>query len=67
MFCCLCVRFLQLTYADISLSLILGCFVMYAGCGAVLERFPKASMLKQSVENLPRIKEWVEKRPKTEY
>ena len=60
-------RFLQLTYADISLSLILGCFVTYAGCGAVLERFPRANMLKQSVENLPRIKEWIEKRPKTEY
>lgn len=66
MHCLLC-TLLQLTYADFSLSLTLGFFVTHADCGAVVERFPGVSALKQAVENLPRIKEWIEKRPKTDH
>ena len=61
------VHLLQLTYADIGLSLLLDYFIEHTNCGPVVERFPGVSSLKKSLENLPRIKEWVEKRPKTEY
>ena len=65
LFCC--VHLLQLTYADISLFLILEYYIEHANCGPVVERFPGVSSLKKSLENLPRIKEWVEKRPKSDH
>ena len=38
-----------------------------AGLGAAMDKFPKIRALQQAVESLPKIKEWIEKRPKTEF
>ena len=57
---------LKVTYADFALALLVG-GVVGAGFGDTVDKFPKIQALQQAVENLPNIKAWIEKRPKTEF
>ena len=58
---------LQVTYADFAVAVMVGGVFIDAGVGATVDKFPKIRALQQAVENLPNIKEWIEKRPKTDY
>ena len=57
---------LKVTYADLALALLVNGLVG-AGFGDSVDKFPKIRALQQAVENLPNIKAWIEKRPKTEF
>ena len=57
----------QVTYADFAVALMAGEMISHAGLEAVVDKFPKIRALQHAVENLPKIKEWIEKRPKTEF
>lgn len=55
----------QVTYADFAV-----CVFLETVCGQkpdVLNHFPLLGKLKNAVENLPRIKVWLEERPKTPF
>ena len=58
---------LKVTYADFALDLLCGLIQSMEGLKPTMEKFPKICALQQAVENLPNIKAWVEKRPKTQY
>ena len=58
---------IQLTYADFALVAMIGGIVTSAGFAASLDKFPKIHAHQQAVESLPNIKQWIEKRPQTEY
>ena len=60
--CCL-----QVTYADFAVALMTSGMIDHAELGACVDKFPKIRALQQAVENLPKIKEWIEKRPKTDF
>ena len=54
-----------MSYADFAVSVFLA-----ALCGHqpdVLDKFPLLAKLKHAVESLPRIKTWLEERPKTAF
>ena len=60
--------FNKLTYADFALvAMISGGIVTKAGFGASVDKFPKIRAHQQAVESLPNIKQWIEKRPESEY
>ena len=44
-----------------------GGMVTKAGFGASVDKFPKIRAHQQAVESLPNIKQWIEKRPESEY
>ena len=56
-----------MTYADFAVAVIVGGMFTDAGFGAAVDKFPKIRALQQAVENLPKVKEWIEKRPKTDF
>ena len=58
---------LQLTYADFALATMIGGIATSARFGASVDKFPKIRAHQQAVESLPNIKQWIEKRPQTEY
>ena len=59
---------LQLTYADFALvAMISGGLATSAGFAATVDKFPKIRAHQQAVESLPNIKQWIEKRPESEY
>ena len=59
---------IQLTYADFALvTMISGGVATSAGFGASVDEFPKIRAHQQAVESLPNIKQWIEKRPESEY
>ena len=60
-------RHLQVTYADFGVALMASGMTANAGFGAAVDKFPKIRALQHAVENLPKIKEWIEKRPKTDF
>ncbi len=47
--------------------MISGGIVTKAGFGASVDKFPKIRAHQQAVESLPNIKQWIEKRPQTEF
>jgi len=55
----------ELTWADLSFINFIGWTVMAAGEDP-LTKFPKLKALQTRVESSPKIKAWIEKRPKTE-
>ena len=55
----------QVTYADFAICVLLQ--VITTKQPSLLETFPALEKLKASVEQLPRIKEWMSKRPETPY
>jgi len=55
------------TYADFSVALMVTDMITLVGLGDCVDKFPKIHALQQAVENLPKIKEWIEKRPKSDY
>ena len=58
---------LKVTYADFALAVLLDGVLPCVGLGATVDKFPKVRALQQAVENLPNIKAWIEKRPKTDF
>ena len=59
---------IQLTYADFALvTMISRGVVTKAGFGVSVDKFPKIQAHQQAVESLPNIKQWIEKRPESEY
>ena len=57
----------KVTYADFSVTLLVADMITLVGLGDCVDKFPKIRALQQAVENLPKIKEWIEKRPKSDY
>lgn len=55
----------QVTYADLAICVLLQ--VLITERPSLLKSFPSLAKLKSSVEELPRIKEWMSKRPDTPY
>ena len=47
--------------------MISGGLATSAGFAATVDKFPKIRAHQQAVESLPNIKQWIEKRPKSEY
>ena len=58
---------LQLTYADIMFFDLMNIFAKGEPTVPQLEKLPLLAAHYQRVLNVPRIKAWVEKRPKTEH
>ncbi len=58
---------IQLTYADFALATTISGLVTKAGLGASVDKFPKIRAHQQAVESLPNIKQWIEKRPQTDF
>ena len=57
---------LQLTWAD--LAFVSGCgLITFLGLISQLDNYPKLKALKTKVESLPKIAEWIAKRPVTEF
>jgi glutathione S-transferase len=56
----------ELTWADLSFITFVGWTVLAAGGADTLTKHPKLKALKDRVEALPKIKTWLEKRPKTD-
>jgi len=55
-----------LTWADLSFLNFVG-WTVFSGNSDPLANFPKLKALKERVEHQPKIKEWIEKRPKTDF
>ena len=57
---------LQLTWAD--LAFVSGCgLIAFLGLISQLDNYPKLKAMKTKVEKLPKIAEWIAKRPVTDY
>jgi len=54
------------TWADLSFLVALGWYSM-AGGGDPLAKYPKLAALQKKVEGIPKIAEWIAKRPKTDF
>lgn len=55
----------EVTYADLAICVLLE--VLTTERPSLLDLFPRLGKLKSSVEQLPRIKEWISNRPDTPY
>ena len=49
------------------MALLVTDMISLVGLGDCMDKFPKIRGLQQAVESLPKIKEWMEKRPKSDY
>lgn len=49
------------------MALLVADIIVLVGLGDCVDKFPKIRGLQQAVESLPKIKEWIEKRPKSGY
>lgn len=56
----------ELTWADLAFTIFVGWTAMVSD-GSALDKFPKLKALKDRVEHLPKIADWIAKRPKTEF
>ena len=65
--CALSYLYLQLTYADFAVHLIVD-YIIQTGCFPnMMEGFPKLLKLRDDVANIPSIKKWIEQRPECNY
>jgi len=56
----------ELTWVDLQF-LSFAVWITHSGVQNSIDSFPKLSALKKRVESIPKIAEWIEKRPKTEF
>jgi glutathione S-transferase len=56
----------ELTWADLSFLILVG-WVTLAGADSQLANYPKLTALRSRVEKLPKIAEWIAKRPATDF
>jgi len=56
----------QMTWADLAFLQTVG-WIVLAGGDSELAKFPKLVALKERVEKLPKIAEWIAKRPASDF
>ena len=57
---------LQLTWADVGL-LALGDWLAVFGADSQIDNYPKLKALRENVSKMPKIAEWLAKRPKDSF